>query len=115
MHWHNPGPIRRPPSFIEPCLPCGPQWAYEIKHDARFVCLREGKRVRLGVVMLKTEPPPRHGPQWLGRLSGRMSSYPASIASSATKTTTPTKKATRKDRLITQAKQARRETSVHPL
>ncbi len=21
MHWHNPGPVRRPPGFIEPCLP----------------------------------------------------------------------------------------------
>jgi hypothetical protein len=39
MRWHNPGPVRRPPGFVEPCLPSvaytvpiGPQWAYEIKH-----------------------------------------------------------------------------------
>ena len=43
-----------PPGFIEPCLPTvsrivptGPQWAFEIKHDGfRFICLRDGKRVR---------------------------------------------------------------------
>jgi ATP-dependent DNA ligase len=55
MRWHNPGPVRRPPGFIEPCLPTngrtvpdGPQWAYEIKHDGfRFVCRRDGKQVRV--------------------------------------------------------------------
>jgi ATP dependent DNA ligase domain len=55
MHWQNPGPVRRPPGFIEPCLPTnshvvptGPQWAYEIKHDGfRFVCRRELDRVRV--------------------------------------------------------------------
>ena len=44
-----------PPGFIEPCLPTGrqtaptgPQWAYEIKHDGfRFVCHRDGERVRV--------------------------------------------------------------------
>jgi ATP-dependent DNA ligase len=44
-----------PPGFIEPCLPTGsrtaptsPQWAYEIKHDGfRFICHRDGERVRL--------------------------------------------------------------------
>jgi len=49
MRWHNPGPVRRPPGFVEPCLPSvaytvpiGPQWAYEIKRDGnRFVCRRE--------------------------------------------------------------------------
>jgi ATP-dependent DNA ligase len=45
--------LRRPPGFIEPCLPTngrsvptGPQWAYEIKHDGfRFICRRDGDRV----------------------------------------------------------------------
>jgi bifunctional non-homologous end joining protein LigD len=28
--------------------PTGPQWAYEIKHDGfRFICHRDGERVRL--------------------------------------------------------------------
>jgi bifunctional non-homologous end joining protein LigD len=55
MHWHNPGPVRRPPGFVEPCLPTsgrtvptGLQWAYEIKHDGfRFICRRELDRVRV--------------------------------------------------------------------
>ncbi len=55
MHWHNPGPVRHPPGFIEPCLPTnghavpsGPQWVYEIKHDGyRFICRRAGDRVRV--------------------------------------------------------------------
>jgi bifunctional non-homologous end joining protein LigD len=55
MHWHNPGPVRRPPGFIEPCLPTisrtvptGRQWAYEIKHDGfRFLAVRQGERVRI--------------------------------------------------------------------
>ena len=55
MQWHNPGPVRRPPGFIEPCLPtlastvpAGPQWAYEIKHDGfRFICRRDGDSVRV--------------------------------------------------------------------
>src|ERR671935_2808412 len=55
MRWHSRGPVRHPPSFIEPCLPTnaqavpiGPQWAYEIKHDGfRFICRRDGDRVRV--------------------------------------------------------------------
>ena len=55
MHWHTPGPVRRPPGFIEPCLPTngsevptGPQWVYEIKHDGfRFICRRDGDRARV--------------------------------------------------------------------
>ncbi len=55
MHWQSPGPVRRHPGFIEPCLPTnahvvptGPQWAYEIKHDGfRFICWRMGDRVRV--------------------------------------------------------------------
>jgi ATP-dependent DNA ligase len=43
------------PGFIEPCLPTinrtvptGAGWAYEIKHDGfRFICRRDGERVRL--------------------------------------------------------------------
>jgi bifunctional non-homologous end joining protein LigD len=55
MLWrsHSSGPILRPPGFVEPCLPTnghavpiGPQWAYEIKHDAfRFICWRVGDRM----------------------------------------------------------------------
>jgi bifunctional non-homologous end joining protein LigD len=55
MHWRNLSPVRRPPGFIEPCLPTngriapiGPQWVYEIKHDGyRFVCRRDGDSVRV--------------------------------------------------------------------
>jgi len=55
MLWHSTGPARRPPGFIEPCLPTnahavptGPQWAYEIKHDGyRFICRLESGRVRV--------------------------------------------------------------------
>jgi bifunctional non-homologous end joining protein LigD len=55
MRWHNPGPVRHPPGFIEPCLPTnaqsvptGSQWIYEIKHDGyRFICHRDGDRVRV--------------------------------------------------------------------
>jgi bifunctional non-homologous end joining protein LigD len=53
--WHSTSPARRPPGFIEPCLPTlgnsvpnGSQWAYEIKHDGfRFICRRDGDRVRV--------------------------------------------------------------------
>jgi ATP-dependent DNA ligase len=46
---------RRPPGFIEPCIPTlasrpptGPQWAHEIKHDGyRLIARRTGDRVRL--------------------------------------------------------------------
>jgi ATP-dependent DNA ligase len=35
----------------------GPQWAYEIKHDGfRFVCRREGERVRHGRDWTKQVP-----------------------------------------------------------
>jgi ATP-dependent DNA ligase len=55
MLWRSPSPARRPPGFIEPCLPTlghsvptGPQWAYEIKHDGfRFICRRDGDRLRV--------------------------------------------------------------------
>ena len=55
MRWATPSPVRRPPGFIEPCLPTnghtvptGPQWVYEIKHDGyRFICHRDGDRVRV--------------------------------------------------------------------
>jgi bifunctional non-homologous end joining protein LigD len=54
-HWHNSGPVRRPPGFVEPCLPTlastvptGTQWAYEIKHDGfRFICRRDSDRMRV--------------------------------------------------------------------
>jgi ATP-dependent DNA ligase len=46
---------RRPPGFIEPCIPttadmppAGPAWSYEIKHDGyRLMACRDGERVRL--------------------------------------------------------------------
>ena len=55
MLWRSSGPVRRPPGFIEPCLPTladaapsGPQWVYEVKHDGfRFICRRNGDRVRV--------------------------------------------------------------------
>jgi bifunctional non-homologous end joining protein LigD len=55
MLWRSSASVRRPPGFIEPCLPTlgtavpsGPKWAYEIKHDGfRFICRREGDRVRV--------------------------------------------------------------------
>jgi ATP-dependent DNA ligase len=51
MHWRSNAPTRHPPGFIAPCLPtvgrtvpCGSQWAYEIKHDGfRFICWRVGE------------------------------------------------------------------------
>jgi len=64
MHWHNPGPVRGPPGFIEPCLPAlgravpaGQQWAYEIKHDGfRFICHRgrENGADRMSVAAFKS-------------------------------------------------------------
>jgi bifunctional non-homologous end joining protein LigD len=55
MLWRSSGPVRRPPGFIEPCLPTnahavptGAQWVYEIKHDGfRFIGHRDGERVRV--------------------------------------------------------------------
>jgi ATP-dependent DNA ligase len=55
MRWRSNSPVRRPPGFIEPCLPTlartvpiGPQWVHEIKHDGfRFICRRESDRVRV--------------------------------------------------------------------
>jgi bifunctional non-homologous end joining protein LigD len=67
MLWRSPASVRRPPGFIEPCLPTlgqteptGPQWAYEIKHDGfRFICRREGESVRVFS---------RRGHDWTGRV-----------------------------------------------
>jgi bifunctional non-homologous end joining protein LigD len=55
MLWRSTAPARRPPGFIEPCLPTnghtvptGAQWVYEIKHDGfRFICRRDGELVRV--------------------------------------------------------------------
>jgi bifunctional non-homologous end joining protein LigD len=55
MLWRNPSPGRRPPGFIEPCIPTrvdkppvGPQWIHEIKHDGyRLIVRKGGDRVRL--------------------------------------------------------------------
>jgi ATP-dependent DNA ligase len=55
MLWRTQAPKRRPPGFIEPCIPTrvskppvGPHWIHEIKHDGyRMIArLRDG-RVRL--------------------------------------------------------------------
>jgi bifunctional non-homologous end joining protein LigD len=67
MLWRSLAPVRRPPGFIEPCLPTlgqtvptGPQWAYEIKHDGfRFICRRDGDSVRVFS---------RRGHDWTGRV-----------------------------------------------
>jgi hypothetical protein len=55
MFWRNPAAKRRPPGFIEPCIPTcvskppvGPQWIHEIKHDGyRLFVRKQGDRVRL--------------------------------------------------------------------
>ena len=55
MLWRSTAPARRPPGFIEPCLPTnghtvptGAQRVYEIKHDGfRFICRRDGELVRV--------------------------------------------------------------------
>jgi bifunctional non-homologous end joining protein LigD len=67
MLWRSPASVRRPPGFIEPCLPTlgqtvptGPQWAYEIKHDGfRFICRRDSDGVRIFS---------RRGHDWTGRV-----------------------------------------------
>jgi bifunctional non-homologous end joining protein LigD len=48
MRWGKPAPIRRPPGFIEPCLPTlwqkppeGDGWLHEIKHDGYRVIVRK--------------------------------------------------------------------------
>jgi ATP-dependent DNA ligase len=55
MKWGKPGPIRRPPGFIEPCLPTlwhkppsGDGWVHEIKHDGyRLIVRKAGDQVRI--------------------------------------------------------------------
>ena len=55
MLWRTPAAKRRPPGFIEPCIPTrvskppvGPQWIHEIKHDDyRLIVRKVGDRVRL--------------------------------------------------------------------
>jgi bifunctional non-homologous end joining protein LigD len=67
MLWRSIGLRRRPPGFIEPCLPTpadtvpsGPQWVHEIKHDGfRFICRRD--RDHLGVFS-------RRGHDWTERV-----------------------------------------------
>jgi bifunctional non-homologous end joining protein LigD len=67
MLWRSSAPARRPPGFIEPCLPTvantvpsGPQWVHEIKHDGfRFICRRDGDQVRVFS---------RRGHDWTGRV-----------------------------------------------
>jgi bifunctional non-homologous end joining protein LigD len=67
MLWRFSSLTRRPPGFIEPCLPTvadtvpsGPQWAYEIKHDGfRFICHRDRNHLRVYS---------RHGHDWTERV-----------------------------------------------
>jgi ATP-dependent DNA ligase len=55
MLWRSASPQRRPPGFIEPCIPtradkppAGPNWVHEIKHDGyRLIVRKAGDRVRL--------------------------------------------------------------------
>jgi bifunctional non-homologous end joining protein LigD len=55
MLWRTDLPRWHPPGFIQPCLPtpaqrppCGPQWAYEIKHDGyRLMARKTAQRVRI--------------------------------------------------------------------
>jgi ATP-dependent DNA ligase len=55
MLWRTQAAKRRPPGFIEPCIPTrvskppvGPQWIHEIKHDGyRLIVRKVGDRVRL--------------------------------------------------------------------
>ena len=55
MLWRSSVPARRPPGFIEPCLPTladtapsGSQWVFEIKHDGfRFICRRDRDHLRV--------------------------------------------------------------------
>jgi ATP-dependent DNA ligase len=55
MLWRSPTTKRRPPGFVEPCIPTlvskppeGPQWIHEIKHDGcRLIARKQDKRVRL--------------------------------------------------------------------
>jgi bifunctional non-homologous end joining protein LigD len=55
MLWRTPTTKRRPPGFVEPCIPTlvskppeGPQWIHEIKHDGyRLIARKRDDRVRL--------------------------------------------------------------------
>jgi ATP-dependent DNA ligase len=55
MLWRNSSSNRRPPGFIEPCIPSqadkppvGPDWVHEIKHDGyRLIVRKTADRVRL--------------------------------------------------------------------
>jgi len=55
MLWRSISPARRPPGFVQPCLPTladsapsGLQWAFEIKHDGfRFICRRDRDSLRV--------------------------------------------------------------------
>jgi ATP-dependent DNA ligase len=55
MLWRTQAPNRRPPGFIQPCIPTrvdkppiGPDWIHEIKHDGyRLIVRKQGDRVRL--------------------------------------------------------------------
>ena len=83
MLWRTTSPVRRPPGFIEPCLPTlghtmpsGPQWAYEIKHDGyRFICRREGNRI--GVFS-------RRGHDWTDRVPRIVDTFARLPATSVT-------------------------------
>ena len=55
MLWRASAGTRRPPGYIEPCIPTrvskppvGPQWVHEIKHDGyRLIARKRDGRVRL--------------------------------------------------------------------
>jgi ATP-dependent DNA ligase len=55
MLWPSPTTKRRPPGYVEPCIPTlvskppeGPQWIHEIKHDGyRLIVRKQADRARL--------------------------------------------------------------------
>jgi ATP-dependent DNA ligase len=83
MLWRSSAPARRPPGFVEPCLPTlgqvvpsGPQWVHEIKHDGfRFICRREGNRIRVFS---------RRGHDWTDRVPRIVDTFARLPASSVT-------------------------------
>jgi bifunctional non-homologous end joining protein LigD len=74
---------RRPPGFIEPCIPTvaakpptGPQWLHEIKHDGyRLIARKTAGRVRLFT---------RRGYDWTDRYPRIVEAVAALLAGSAT-------------------------------
>jgi bifunctional non-homologous end joining protein LigD len=83
VEWRTEAPKRRPPGFVEPCIPTrvdkppvGPQWIHEIKHDGyRLIVRKQGDRVRLFT---------RRGYDWTDRYPRISAAVAAIQAASAT-------------------------------